>query len=63
MSLPSREISGLNGPPNWLTGPGAGAPSLTYVPNSASTSPVRESFWIFSPPTSAAIVPSSACET
>ena len=27
--LPSREISGLNGPANWLTGPDCAAPSLT----------------------------------
>jgi hypothetical protein len=37
--VPSGEISGSNGPWNWFTGPETGAPSLTNVGMSASTSP------------------------
>ncbi len=63
ISLPSGEISGVNGPWNCVTGPATGAPSLTKVGISDSTLPSRPIVRIRSPVASAAIVPSSACET
>ena len=61
--LPSGEISGLKGPWNRLTGPACGMPSLTTVPKSARTLPLRESLCSRSPGASAIISPVSAWET